>query len=259
MLEIVEAFKFLLHSRRSHPLHYICENVENMIKQVCVGLSLFLLLLQGVYSQKKLLPVKEFEKQINQKEIQLLDVRTSEEYSAGHIKTSLHADWLNKEEFIDRVQHLDKTEPLYVYCGSGVRSSEAAKWLRTDGFQNVLELENGFISWRKNNKEIEADTAFTQMTMEEYHALINSSPVLLIDFGAKWCPPCKKMDPVLQQLQNDLSETFLLMKIDGGMHTEIMKKLHVEKLPTFIVYKEGKEIWRKQGLVSIEEFKSHLQ
>jgi rhodanese-related sulfurtransferase len=230
-----------------------------MIKQVCAGLSVFLLLLPGVFGQKKILPVNEFEKQLSQKEAQLLDVRTSEEYSAGHIRNSLHADWLKRDQFVETVQHLEKNQALYVYCGSGVRSSDAAKWMRSNGFRNVFELENGFISWKKNNKEIEADSAVSQMPMSEYLNLINSSPVLLIDFGAKWCPPCKKVAPVLQQLQNELNEKFTLVNIDGGVHTEIMKNLRVEKLPTFIVYRQGKEIWRKQGLVSTEEFKSVIQ
>ena len=226
---------------------------------MCAGMYLFLFLLTGAFGQKKILSVNEFEKQLTRKESQLLDVRTTEEYSAGHIRNSLHADWLDKEQFADRVQHLNKNQPLYIYCGSGIRSSEAAKWLRADGFQNVLELENGFIFWKKNAKEIEVDTAINQMSMGEYQALINTSPVLLIDFGAKWCPPCKKMEPVLQKLQNDLPEKFALVKIDGGIHIEIMKNLRVEKLPTFIVYKHGKEIWRKHGLVTIEEFKSLIQ
>ena len=259
MLEIVEAFKFITIPNAPHPFLYICENVESMIKQLCAGLSLFLLLLTGAFGQNKILPVNEFERQLARKESQLLDVRTSEEYSAGHIRNSLQADWLNRKEFIDIVQHLDKNQSLYVYCGSGVRSNDAAKWLRADGFQNVFELENGFISWKKNSKEVEAETTISQMSMAEYQALINASPVLLIDFGAKWCPPCKKMEPILQQLQNAISEKFSLVKIDGGSHTEIMKNLQVEKLPTFIVYKQGKEVWRKQGIVSIEELKFQIR
>lgn len=205
------------------------------------------------------LPVAEFEKQLNQTGTQLLDVRTSNEYYSGHIKNSLQADWLNSEEFSQRVQHLDKDKPVYVYCGSGVRSRDAAKWLIKNGFQQVTELESGLISWKKNNKPIETIAAVPQLTITEYRSMLDTSSIVLIDFGAAWCPPCKKMEPILEKLQNELNGSFTLLKIDAGIHTNIMQDLQVNSLPTFIIYKNGKETWRKEGLVSLEEFKSQIR
>lgn len=224
------------------------------------GLSVFLLFISGAAGQpKRILPPSEFQEQINQPGIQLLDVRTSQEYTAGHIKHSLQADWLNKEQFTERVKHLDKTIPLYVYCGSGVRSNDAAKWLRKDGFKEVFELQNGMIAWKKNQNAIETEMTTEQMTMAEYQSMLDSASLVLIDFGAKWCPPCKKMEPVLEQLQNDLRGQFVLLKIDAGIHTDIMQQLKVEGIPTFIVYKNTRQIWRKNGLTTLEELKSHLK
>lgn len=213
----------------------------------------------AVFSQKKnILAPAEFEEQVSKAGIQILDVRTLQEYTSGHIKNSLQADWLDQEQFKERVQYIDKIKPVYVYCGSGVRSNEAVKWLQRDGFSQVFELKNGFIAWKQNNKPIESDSAQSQMTRDEYLSLLNTSSLLLIDFGAKWCPPCKKMEPVLDQLQTELQGKYKLIKIDAGIHTDIMQQVRVEKLPTFILYKDGKEIWRKEGLVSLEEFKSRI-
>jgi rhodanese-related sulfurtransferase len=231
-----------------------------MISRLFAAFTFNLLLALSGFSQKNsLLSPSEFEKQISQAGIQVLDVRTSEEYVSGHIKNALQADWLKREEFKDRVQYLDKTKPIYVYCGSGVRSSAAAKWLSSNGFQHVSELESGFIAWKKNNKPIESEIEVTQLSMAEYHSLLDTSSPVLIDFGAKWCPPCKKMEPVLEQLQKDLSTKFILIKVDAGVHTKIMQQLQVEKLPTFILYKNARETWRKEGLVSLEEFKSNIE
>jgi rhodanese-related sulfurtransferase len=201
----------------------------------------------------------EFEKRIRNAGIQLLDVRTSQEYASGHLKDALHADWLKREEFKERVQYLDKSKPVYLYCGSGVRSSDAAKWLRNAGFGQVTELEKGIIAWKKNNLPVEALSEGKQMTMPEYLSLLDTSSVVLMDFGAKWCPPCKKMEPVLEQLQKELSTDFRLINIDAGIHVNIMQELHVQALPTFIIYKKGKETWRKEGLVSLEELKSNIK
>jgi rhodanese-related sulfurtransferase len=212
------------------------------------------------YSQNnKELAFDEFEMQINRPGVQLLDVRTLQEYNEGHIKNSLQADWLNREQFIERIQYLEKNKPLYVYCGSGVRSKEAGKWLRNNGFKQVHELQNGLIVWKKNKKPIEAVVAINQMSLSEYQSLLDTSTVVLVDFGTTWCPPCRKMEPVLDQLQKELASNFILIKINAGIHTEIMQQLRIENIPVFIIYKNGKEVWRKEGLVSLIELKSQLQ
>jgi thioredoxin-like negative regulator of GroEL len=83
---------------------------------------------------------------------------------------------------------------------------------------------------------------------------VQKNETILVDFGATWCPPCKKMEPVLATLQQKAAGKYNLVKIDGGVHLTIMQQLKVEALPTFIIYKNGKEVWRKQGIVNLEEF-----
>jgi len=68
-----------------------------------------------------------------------------------------------------------------------------------------------------------------------------------------------KMNPVLDDLQKDASLQFQLIKVDAGIHTDVMKALNIEPIPVFIIYKNGKEVWRKQGIVSKEEFIAQLK
>ncbi|MBM3445572.1 MAG: thioredoxin family protein [Bacteroidetes bacterium] len=67
------------------------------------------------------------------------------------------------------------------------------------------------------------------------------------------------MEPVLQSFVNDNKNKLALIKMDGGIEAALMQSLHVEALPTFILYKDGKEIKRKQGLVSRDEFNDWLK
>ena len=199
-----------------------------------------------------------FEKGIAGENIQLLDVRTAGEFKSGHIKKSLQADWNDKKQFTDRVQHIDKNKPVYVYCLSGARSASAADWLRKQGYHEVYQLKGGMISWKANNMPLEGAIATKQMTVAEYESYINSSPTVLVDFGAEWCPPCKKMEPVLSELQKELGANYKLVKVDGGADVDVMKANKVEALPVFIIYKNGKEVWRREGIVSKEELKKNL-
>ena len=97
------------------------------------------------YSQT-VLTVSEFERAINKKDIQLLDVRTKEEFNEGHIAYADHANWYNEKEFLNKISQLDKSKSVYVYCYSGVRSNNAAKLLTSKGFI-VFDLKGGISNW----------------------------------------------------------------------------------------------------------------
>jgi thioredoxin len=225
-----------------------------------LAISISLLIVVATSGQDKaVLSATEFHQQIKRPGIQLLDVRTPQEYNAGHIHDSFQADWLNQEQFRQRVKYLDKEKPLYVYCGSGVRSNDAGKWLRSNGFQQVFELQNGIIGWKKNKNPLESETVVKQLTKAEYTAMLDTSSLVLVDFGAKWCPPCKKMEPILEQLQKELQGKFVLRKVDAGTHTDILQQSGVNELPTFVLYKNSKEVWRKTGLITLDEFKSNIE
>lgn len=204
------------------------------------------------------LPVTEFEKAINAPNIQVLDVRTTAEYNSGHLKKSLQADWYNQQQFKDRTQHLDKSKPLYVYCQTGIRSTAAVKLLKQNGFTNVQDMKGGLTAWKQADKPVEGAVKVKQITTLQYNTLVTSSKPVLVDFGAEWCPPCKKMEPVISQLKNEAADKYKVVNIDAATQTDILKQMNIEALPVFIVYKNGKEIWRKQGISTLEELKSKL-
>jgi thioredoxin len=200
-----------------------------------------------------------FLKAISAGKIQVLDVRTADEYKSGHINNALQANWLDKNEFNDRTSHLDKNKTVYIYCLSGGRSGAAAEVLRTKGY-TVINLEGGINAWKRESKPlVGVDPNAKQTSMASYEGQVRSTNIVLVDFGAEWCPPCKKMEPVLDAFMKQNNKKLTLVKMDGGIETALMKSLNVEALPTFILYKNGKEVKRKQGLVTQEEFNSWLK
>lgn len=213
----------------------------------------------GIAQQKVTIPSSDFEKKLNSGAYQVLDVRTAGEFKTGYLKNALQADWLNKEEFVERTKYLDKSKPVLVYCASGIRSEQAAKWMLKQGFIEVLNLKGGTSAWLVEGKRMEATAVVTQMKVTDFNKNIQSVQLVLVDVGAEWCPPCKKMEPLIKQLQTDLSGKFELVKVDGGVDIDVMKAIKASVLPTFIVYKNGKEIWRHEGIVTLETLKSNLQ
>jgi thioredoxin len=219
---------------------------------------LFLFFSLNAFSQKASnVSVDDFEKNLDTNTVQLLDVRKSEEYKAGHLRGAFLADWLNKKEFEERIQYLDKSKPVYVYCLVGGRSAAAASYLAQKGF-DVINMEGGINAWKKENKPVETNSTVQQMKMEEYDQLVQSAPLVLVDFSAGWCLPCKKMEPVVNEIQKEHAQV-KLVRIDAGLQDDIVKKYNVEGLPVFVLYKNGKEVWRQEGVTDKKTFEKAIK
>jgi thioredoxin len=244
----------LLHSLQPFKVFLSGDKYDFMrwLASICFFFSL------SAFSQKaSTVSVDEFEKNLDTAAVQLLDVRKPEEYKTGHLKGAFQADWLDKKEFEERTQFLDKSKPVFVYCLVGGRSAAAASYLAQKGF-NVVNMDGGITAWKKENKPVEANATVQQMKVEEYEKLVQSAPLVLVDFSAGWCLPCKKMEPVVNEIEKEYTKVKLL-KIDAGVQDDIVKQYNVEGLPVFVLYKNGKEVWRQEGVIDKKTFENAIK
>jgi rhodanese-related sulfurtransferase len=194
-----------------------------------------------------------FSKAIAQPDAQILDVRTAGEYQSGHIANALQANWLDPKEFKSRTQHLDKSKTIYIYCQSGGRSASAQTALIQEGF-TVVNLEGGISNWRMQQMPIEGGGNVVQMRIADFNKVLASNEYVLVDVGAIWCPPCRKMQPIMDALKQTPPKPFYFLAVDGGQDMDIMKSVKAQELPTFILFKNGVEVWRKVGVAPKEDF-----
>lgn len=94
----------------------------------------------------KVIPSAEYKIAI-QEDVQLIDVRTSEEYNSGYIKNAINMD-VNSSQFSEQIKTLDKTKPVYIYCRSGARSRAAAQQMIDAGFTEIIDLQGGILRWK---------------------------------------------------------------------------------------------------------------
>lgn len=80
------------------------------------------------------------------KEVQWVDVRTPEEYNAGHIDDAVNFD-INGTAFMEQIRTLDRNRPVYVYCRIGGRSTKAAEILKKEGFKEIYNYKGGYTEW----------------------------------------------------------------------------------------------------------------
>jgi rhodanese-related sulfurtransferase len=98
--------------------------------------------------------VEEFDKLRQDKKNVVLDVRTPEEYNAGHIAGATNIDF-NADDFQQKIGKLDKDKTYLVHCAAGGRSARACNHLGKLNFPNLYNLEGGMTAWQKAGKPVE--------------------------------------------------------------------------------------------------------
>lgn len=222
------------------------------------SLALFVVSCAQQKSENTTISAQSFQNAINQSAAQILDVRTATEYQGGHIKNALQANWNDQKEFESRTQHLDKNKTVYIYCQAGGRSAAAQSNLIEKGYK-VVNLEGGMSNWKMKGLPVEGTSNTVQMKVDDFEHVITTNKLVLVDIGATWCPPCRKMLPVIDKVKSQFLNKLYFLAVDGGVDMDVMKHLQFETLPTFIIYKNGKEVWRKTGIVEENEFVKILQ
>ena len=190
----------------------------------------------------------------------IVDVRTPQEFSKGHLQNALNYNW-NGSDFQKQISTLDKSKPVFVYCLSGGRSSSAANQMRSDGFKEVYELNGGIMKWRAANlPETTANTtASTGMSKQQFETLTNSDKLVLIDFYADWCAPCKKMKPYLDEISKEMADKVVVIRINADDNQQLCKELKLDTLPVLQLYKNKTMTWTNTGYISKDDVLKHLQ
>jgi thioredoxin 1 len=91
-----------------------------------------------------------------------------------------------------------------------------------------------------------------------FETIINVSKPVIVDFHAVWCAPCKMQSPILKEVANELGDKIRVIKIDVDQNSEIAGKYSIQSVPTLIIFKNGKIVWRQSGVVSKGQLNSVL-
>ena len=86
-----------------------------------------------------------------------------------------------------------------------------------------------------------------------FSTIVNANETVLIDFYADWCSPCKMLAPILKEVKKELGDTIKIIKIDVDKNQTLASKYQVRGVPTMLLFKNGKQVWRQSGVLQKNE------
>jgi len=89
--------------------------------------------------------------------------------------------------------------------------------------------------------------------MKTFHDIINSETPVLVDFFATWCGPCQMLAPILKEVKDSLEDQISIIKIDVDKNEQLAAQYQVRGVPTMMLFKKGKQLWRQSGVLSKEQ------
>ncbi|MQP25816.1 thioredoxin [Flavobacterium sp. LMO8] len=90
----------------------------------------------------------------------------------------------------------------------------------------------------------------------KFKEIINSNQLILVDFYADWCGPCKMMSPILQEVKGIIKDDVKIIKINVDQHQDLASHFMVRGVPTLMLFKSGKMLWRQSGVLSANDLKA---
>ncbi|MBE50605.1 MAG: hypothetical protein CMP51_02820 [Flavobacteriales bacterium] len=185
----------------------------------------------------------------------ILDVRTKTEYDNGHLENALNIDYWSSDLEEQLLNLLPKNMSIYVYCRSGTRSLKTINILYKLGYTDVYGLDGGILSWKENKYPI-AEGVLTQSELiiqSDLLEVISSDKKVFISIGGDYCPPCRKMKPIIDSLESlKTSVKFARFNL-SHLDEDVISSYEASSIPLFIFFNEGIEEWRHYGLISKNE------
>lgn len=123
----------------------------------------------------------------------------------------------------------------------------------------LLFLSAQYVKGQTINVTTGKHTKKKGMSLKAYKALIKSDKMVLVDFYADWCGPCKRIQPYLEEIKEEMGSKLLLLRVNADENTELCNELSVYSLPTLFFYKNGAMYWFNSGYLEKDELRKHVQ
>ncbi|MFD1140421.1 thioredoxin family protein [Larkinella insperata] len=94
------------------------------------------------------------------------------------------------------------------------------------------------------------NTKAVYATDQTWDDLLAKPGVMLVDFSAEWCPPCRRLEPIIHELAGDFAGAATIATIDVEMNPAVTARYNVRNMPTLLIFKDGQLVNRQVGFAT---------
>lgn len=227
---------------------------NNRLKTVATLLVLFMVF--GAFAQNKntiTLSLDSFYTKIKgQKNPQIIDARSPEEFALNHIEGALNFN-LQTTDYDTYILKLDKSKPVFLYAINTGRSTALAQELIKRAFSEAYDLEGGIANWIGGGKPFYTNLK-SKLSLENYNKIISDTDTVLVDIGSQYCGACRKVKSILETIRTQYGDHLKIIEIDLEESPQVIADLKtVQVFLTLILYKKGKVIFKKDGFTNLKK------
>src|SRR5213592_3138351 len=99
----------------------------------------------------------------------------------------------------------------------------------------------------------------TENKKETFGEIIAGDKLVLVDFTAEWCGPCKMMKPILEELHQKMGDNVRILKLDVDKNREVANAFNISGVPTLILFKKGETVWRQSGVIQAPQLEQVIR
>lgn len=179
---------------------------------------------------------------------QIIDLRPKAEFDSGHIVNA--ASFVpNSPELDAYIDLLYKDVPVCIVGGSIEHNAKLIEALKYNGFKSINELNGGMSAWINAKLPIQKTLPkkiYPNDTIK-FDDAINGDKLVMVDFNATWCKPCKMMQPSIDRVHDERYNEVIVYSIDVDQFPQYNEKYQIKGIPLVMLFKNGKTLHRSEG------------
>lgn len=195
--------------------------------------------------------------------LQIVDLRSPEAYLEAHLPGAVNID-KDSPTFEKELAGLNPQKPVYFYCANGLSSAEVVKNLSKKSYVKIYDVTGGFAAWAGAGKKLSRVDRVSRpepVTRAEYDAFVKKADFILLQFSPSSVDPAilKKLDAMVDGIVKRKTGEMLFRKYNYRDQVSLARDLKVNNLPTLILYRQGTEVWRYEGMPEKSEIESAIE
>lgn len=194
-----------------------------------------------------LLELNDFKTKVGETNAQVIDVRSEDEYKRAHIPNAINVS--TNDEYNNLQYSFYPDLPTYIYGLAENDATIAAQKLHALKFKNLYVLKGGFNDWKGAGLPVEAqkEKRIYENDTIPFEVARNGSKLVVADFNAVWCGPCKMLEPYIHRLRDNRSDEVIVYSIDTDKRKDLMEEYKAYSIPLVLFMKNNKILYRSEG------------